>query len=110
MDDSIRPALAEALAGVGRDYARILADPATDVGVYPTRFLTRHRIYRVDFSDPPEMVAFYVGYADGGPAYLLTGQPAEFGRLAAADRVAIDESAVAAEYATAYLETTRTMA
>jgi hypothetical protein len=109
MDETTRAALIEAMAAVNERLARVLADHLAVLTTYDAPFLRRHRIYRVDLFKPPQEVAFYVGFAAGGPAHLLTGRPDSFARLARADGVAIDNPAVAAGYAVAFLETTRSM-
>jgi hypothetical protein len=82
----------------------------SEVEVYPAPFLQRYQIYRVEYFNPTKPVLFYVGFAPGQPAYLLTGAPENYVRLAQADGLVITSTQVAVAYATTYLEVTRSMA
>ena len=109
MAEGIQQQLGAALAPVSEHYAHLAADPSTEVEVYRTEFLHRFRIYRVEHLDPNHPVLFFVGFAPGESAYLLTGAPESFVRMARADSVVIDSPDLAVEYAAAYLEVTRSM-
>jgi hypothetical protein len=101
--------LAEALGPVDETYAELAADTATQVEIYPAPFLTRYEIYRVEHRNPSKPIVFYVGYAPGEQAYVLTGTPAELIDLVRVDGVRIDSPDAAEAYAVTFLETTRSM-
>jgi hypothetical protein len=109
MQANLRQQVSEALANVSVYHARLILDPMTDVEGYPTPFLKRYRIYRVEHFNPNHPILFYVGFAPKQPAYLLTANPQNYVNLAQADAVVIHSPDVATDYATAYLEVTRSM-
>lgn len=108
-DTTIQQLLAEALATIDEEYARLVKDPRTRIELYPVSFLNHYRIYYVFHSGPYHPVAFFIGWALEAPVYLLTAEPLNFIRLAQADGVMIETPQKAIEYGTAYLETTRKM-
>lgn len=109
MQADIRQQLSEALTNVDEQYARLVTDSMTEVEAYPTPFLKHHQIYQVEHFNPNKPILFYVGLAPGKPAYVLTGHPENYVSLAKADTIVIDSPQVAVDYATAYLEVTRSM-
>ena len=109
MANDISRELSKALKRVDPEYARVVLDSMTNVETYDAPFLTYHRIYRVEEVGPHHSKLFYVGFAPGERAYLLTGAPDQYVRLAHADRVDLATPKAAEEYAAAYLEVTRSM-
>jgi hypothetical protein len=107
---NIQQQLAAALRPVDEQVAQLTADSPTKVETYPAPFLTQYQIYRVEHLNPDKPIVFYVGYAPGEKAYLLTGAPADMIDLAKADGVVVDSPETAEGYAAAFLEVTRSMA
>lgn len=103
---SARPGLAAALAESAPEFAHWLADPATTVAAYPAPFLRRFGIYRLVYPTPYHAVGVYLAWAPDGPAYVLTGEPANFVAAALADGVSLDTAEQAQAYVRAYLDTT----
>jgi hypothetical protein len=109
VQQDIRKQLRTALASVSKHHARLVADAKTRVEIYPAPFLKRYRIYRVEHLNPYKPDVFYVGFAPGLPAYLLTAYPENYIALAQADELLIDSPETAVSYITVYLEVTRSM-
>jgi hypothetical protein len=107
---TIQQQLAAALRPVDEQYAQLTAESPTKVETYPAPFLTQYQIYRVEHLNPNKPIVFYVGYAPGEKAYVLTGSPPDMIDLAKADGVVIDSPETAEGYAAAFLEVTRSMA
>jgi hypothetical protein len=109
MPADIREELSRALKPVDEQYARLAGDGRTEATVVPTMFLRRHRIYRVEYFAPSKPVLFYVGFAQGELAYLLTARVENYVRMGKADGVTIRSPEVAANFAAVFLEVTRSM-
>ncbi len=109
METDIGRQLSAALKHVDRHYARLVTDTMTEIEPHPAPFLTHHRIYRIEHFSPHKPVLFYVGFAPGKRAYLLTGTPANYAQMARADGVALETPDAAEAYAAVYLEATRSM-
>jgi hypothetical protein len=109
MQADIRKQLSEALVDVDEEYAGLVADSMTEIEVYPTPFLKDYKIYKVEHFNPHKPILFYVGMAPGKPAYLLTNTPENYVNLTRSDAVVINSPQLAANYATTYLEVTRSM-
>lgn len=109
MQIDIRQQLSDALARISDTYAQMLKDRMTRIEREPTPFFQRHSIYRVEHMNPRKPFVFYVGFAPGEDAYLLTDQPENFVRLAQADGVSIQALEAALDYAKTYLRVTRSM-
>jgi hypothetical protein len=109
MQNDIRQQMADALRFVHRHRAERVANAASDVEPYPASFLKHHRIYRIEYHGAFKPDVFYVGFAPGKRAYLLTPYPENYVALARADGVVIDSPETAAAYATVYVEVTRSM-
>ncbi len=109
MQADIRQQLSQGLAPTSEHYAHLVTDPLTQIEVYPTHFLKHYQIYQVEYFSPHKPILFYVGFALGQSAYLLTGAPENYVKLAQADNVFIDSPDIAVNYATVYLEVTRFM-
>ena len=101
--------LSTALQGVNPEAAALANDARTTITAYPAPFLRRYAIYSVLHKNPHHPVMFFVAYATGQSAYLLTDAPDDFIHMARADGVSIDSPETAADYADAYLDTTRSM-
>jgi hypothetical protein len=101
--------LSHALSRVNKEYAKLVTDPLTKINPVPTPFLSDYAIYAVKHFVPHRSVMFYVGFAPGKRAFVLTGKPDNFSRLAHADSVVIDSPEVAISYEKVYLDTTRSM-
>jgi hypothetical protein len=109
MAADIRNALSKALEPISEDNARLVRDPLTEIEKYPEPFLKHYQIYRIQHFNPYKPVVFYVSFAPGRPAYMLTGKPENYVQLAFADSLAIDSPEMAISYVKAYLEVTRSM-
>src|SRR5579859_3507809 len=108
MADDTRRALGKALSTINADYAEMVVDKMSDVETYPAPFLKRYKIYKVlNYGTHP--VLFYVGFAPGAPAYLLTGSLENYVQMAKDDGVTIHSPEAAAEYVATALEVTRSM-
>jgi hypothetical protein len=105
----MRPELSDALSRVDKQYAQLVTDPMTDIDPVPAPFLNDYTIYAVKHFVPHRSVMFYVGFAPGKRAFVLTTKPDDFSRMARADSVVIDSAEVAISYAKVYLDTTRSM-
>lgn len=105
----IRLEMSRTLASENKYYAQVVADAGTFIEVFPVHFLYHFSIYRVEHRAPHKPLMFYVGFAIARQAYLLTGNPDSFIRMCKADEVAIKSTEAAADYATGYLEVTRSM-
>ena len=109
MKPDLIDAMGSALGSVSKHYASLLTDPMTEIEIYPAPYLSNFQISRIQHLSPNKPALFYVGFALGEKAYLLTGAPENFIELALADVVFIDSKELAISYATTYLEVTRTM-
>lgn len=109
MNDKLRQELSEALAPINEDYAGFVKDPESEVETYPAPFLNDYKIYKVLYYHPNKPIQFYVGYAEGKKAYLLTGSLENYAAMAKADKVKIDSAKTAARYVEVALEATRSM-
>lgn len=105
----IRALLANALASVNAYDAELVRRPSTRIEDYPSPFLKRSRILRVEPVNPHKPIPFYVGLDPEHRAYMLTGSPGAYVMLARADGVSIDSEDVAIQYVTTYFEVTRSM-
>jgi hypothetical protein len=105
----IRNELSRALASEDEHYARLAADITTRLDVQTCSFLRLYSIYCVEHFAPSKPILFYVGFAPGRRAYLLTARPDNFVSMCRGDGVVINSSAVATEYAVTYLNATRSM-
>ena len=83
---------------VGRDASRLTRLEAS--------FLTDWQIVQVDHTAPPHPVRFHLAVS-GPQVHLLTGDPAAFNRMTAADRTEIGSTEDAVQLARTFLETTR---
>jgi hypothetical protein len=99
--------MSAALAAEHETFSRFVASPLSEIEPYPAHFLQRFRIYRVLHTNPPLSVLFYVGFAPGERAYVLTQEPENYVEMARADGATIDSEQTAVQYVTAYLEVTR---
>jgi hypothetical protein len=72
---AIQQELAAALRPVDEHYAQLTAESPTRIETYPAPFLKQYQIYRVEHLEPTKPIVFYVGYAAGERAFLLTGDP-----------------------------------
>ncbi len=89
MAEDVRLPLSAALAPIHAQFAHLAADPSTEIDLYPTPFLQRYRIYQVKHFARHKPIRFFVGFAPGEPAYLLTADPSNFVQMCKADRVRI---------------------
>lgn len=101
--------LSKALQSVNPEVAALTNDARTTITAYPAPFLRRYAIYSVLHKNPHHPVMFFVAYAPGRSAYLLTDAPDDFVQMARADGVRIDTPETAVAYANAYIDTTRGM-
>jgi hypothetical protein len=69
-------------------------------------FLRSWQLVQVDQLEPPHPIRFHVAVS-GAQVYLLTGDPAAFNRMTAADQTEVASTEAAVELARAFLETTR---
>ena len=64
--------LRQALLAGGDEYgAAMVADPSSEITVYPAPFLQRYRIYRVLYFNPHKPILLYLGFAPGLPSIRL---------------------------------------
>jgi hypothetical protein len=110
MQTDIRQLLRDALASVSEHYASLVMDPSSVVETYPAPFLKQYRIYGVQYFTAHKSILFYVGFALGRNACLLTAYPQNYVAMAREDGIVIDSPEVAVNYVTVYLEVTRSMA
>lgn len=89
--------------------AAIVVDPRTQIDVYPTLFLKRYQIYRLRPYNRYKPLLRYLGFAPNLPIYSLVGNPQAYIDLAKADQVDLATLDVAINYATVFLEVTRSM-
>lgn len=109
MQKSTTQQLRDALANVSSYHAQRLVDPSTTVGTYPAPFLKRYQIFRAEHQGEYRPDLFYVGFAPGQRAYLLTDYPENYIDMAHDDGVLIDSGELGISYVTVYLEVTRSM-
>lgn len=105
VDDAAREALAAALVEDSEEHAGLVLSDKSDVALVPQTVFQRHRIFEVTYR-AAHPIRFYVGWAEGEPARILTGAPESFVALAYAERLALDSAEAAAAYAALYFETT----
>jgi hypothetical protein len=108
-DRDLKMKVSEALRGVDANLARMAGDDMATVTVHPVSFLKRYSVCFVEYLTPSRPVGFFVGYAPGLPALRLTAAPSNFALMARAEALEVNSPDLAAEYATAYLEITRSM-
>lgn len=101
--------LSAALRRIDSHFGDLVVDDMTELRTLAAPFLSAYRIYHVEHLGPHKPVVFYAGFSPGGRAFLLTGDPREFQKMARADGVALLTPEAAAEYAALYLEATRSM-
>ncbi|RAY14437.1 hypothetical protein DPM19_15890 [Actinomadura craniellae] len=107
MDEKTRDSLSAALNRAGRSAeAGLVKEDGTRLTTLPAPFLRTWRIIEVSNRQNAHPVLFYVG-AGAGQAYLLTGDPAAFGKVTTADGSRVADTATAERLARLYLETTR---
>jgi|SRR5216110_338637 len=100
----------QALLAGGDEYgAAMVADPSSEITVYPAPFLQRYRIYRVLYFNPHKPILLYLGFAPGLPLYSLAGNPEAYQAMAQADGVDLTSGDLAINYITVFLEVTRNM-
>lgn len=104
--EQLRQAL---LAANDEQGAAMVANPTSEVTVYPTQFLQRYRIYRVLYYSPYKPILLYLGFAPDMPVYYLAGNPLAYHELAQADQVDLTTLELAINYITVFLEVTRNM-
>ena len=109
MQTNIRQELSEALSHTSKEYAPLVMDSMTRIEEYPAPFFQLHHIYRLEHLSPRKPILFYVGFASGGAAYLLTDHPENYMHVARADGLVIASTEVATSYAIGFLEVTRSM-
>jgi hypothetical protein len=107
VSESDRLALSAAWRTVSAREARLVEDKRSEVTEWPTPFLKRYRIYRVEHFAAHGPVLLYAGFAPGAELIVLNGNPARFVALAHADGVRIDSVELALAYVEALFETTR---
>ena len=104
--EQLRQAL---LAANDEQGAVMVADPHSEITVYPTKFLQRYRIYRVLYFSPYKPILLYLGFAPDLPLYSLVGNPQAYHGLAQTDKVDLATGDLATNYVTVFLEVTRNM-
>lgn len=107
MTDSLKQAVSTALQPINPDYAAMTAHPRTKITALDAPFLNTYQLYEILYMHPNKPILFYVGYAPEKPIFLITGQPANFAKLAQADMVSIHRPELAASYVATYLTVTR---
>lgn len=106
-DEALRGAIRAGLAQSGRNTeADIVVRGGSRLTRVQAPFLKRWQIIRVDYRQTSRPVLFHVAVGEG-QARLLTGAPAAFGEVTAADGVRVTDPAVAAQLARTFVETTR---
>jgi hypothetical protein len=109
MPTLLQQQLSKALQSINQQYAAMVAGPMCEIKVHPAPFMRRYQICRVEYFNPTHPVVFYVGFAEKQRAFLLTGAPDNFVRMARGDGVTIEAPETAAQYAATSLEVTRSM-
>lgn len=109
MQNDIRQQMVDAVARVSTHHAQRLADQSTSIELYAAPFLKHYRIYRVIYFGKHHPDLFYVGFAPGSHAYLLTSHAENYIALAREDGVVIDSPETAINYVTVFVEVTRSM-
>ncbi len=104
-----REDIAAAIAPLREDIAAAIRDrQSTDIERIDCPALSRYRVYMVTVFAPHAPIVHYVGYAEGGTAFVLSEDPAAFTAMAAADGgVDITTEAEAAAYVEVFLAVTR---
>ncbi len=104
-----REDIAAAIAPLREDIARAIRDrQSTDIERIDCPALSRYRVYMVTVFAPHAPIVHYIAYAEDGPAFVLSEDPAAFTAMAAADGgVDITTAAEAAAYAEVFLVVTR---
>ncbi|WP_433327538.1 hypothetical protein [Spirillospora sp. CA-294931] len=106
-DEQVRTGLSSALTRLGRTgEARIVTAGGSRLTPMAAPFLKSWRVYQVDYRQSSRPVMFHVALG-GSQAYLLTGDPAAFGKMTKADGSSVGEATTAAAVATLYVQTTR---
>jgi hypothetical protein len=106
-DEGMRNTIKTALTQAGRaSEADVVTRGGARLTPLPTPFLRSWRIIQVDYRQGPHPVMFHVAVG-AGRAYLLTGNPAAFQQVTAADGTRVTDAASAVRLVRTYLETTR---
>jgi hypothetical protein len=104
-----REDIARAIEPLRPDIAEALADRETsEIERIECKALSRYRLYMVTVFAPHAPIVHYVAYAEDGPPFVLSEDPAAFTAMAAADGgVEIGSASEAAAYAEVFLTVTR---